>query len=447
MIQELVTATRMAVESRMSIADMDSILDAYVSGGQPSYTGKLVGPKNAMGISAVYSSVSILADDFAAMPLLTYQWTDPGKSREQLRQHYLWTLFMEEANPRMSAFEFKQLMETYRNLWGNCVAEIETNGRGQVTALWPWRADRVSMRLEDPGDVRSRVFYIYRPMDAAHQPIVALADDIFHVRNISLDGVSGLSQIEVHRQTLGLLMAQTESAARFYGNGMHVNGVLAHPGKLGKGAEENLRESMRKYVGLTNAHRLLILEEGLEYKEVGMKMADAQFIEHMKYNAEEVARIFKIPPHKLGLPTLSTNNNIEQLAIDYLQSTQFPITQNWVNRIAISLLSSRDRKTIHMEPDFTKLMMADHTARAAYYNAMKWVLSADEIRQREGYNPLPDKLGELPRAALNTAPLDSDAAQTGNVSAPGGDSDPSDDRVKPTKNRKVKPNEQSSSNS
>jgi HK97 family phage portal protein len=421
MIRELITATRLAVENRMSIADMDSILDMMVAGGTPSYTGKLVNQKSALGIPAVYTCVSILADDFATMGLIPYRWTDPGKAREQARDHYLWPLLTEEANPRMSAFEFLQAMETWRNLWGNCFAEIEINGRGQVQALWPWRADRVQIILENPADPRSPVWYAYRPMDAAQAPIVAPADRILHIRNLSVDGVTGLSPIEVHRQTMGLMMAQTESAARFYGNGMQVKGSLEHPGKLTKTAEANLRESMKAYTGLQNSHRLLILEEGMKYKEVGMKMEDAQFIQQMEYNGEDVCRIFKVPQHKAGYLDRATNNNVEQMAIDYVGTTQLPIQTNWAGRIHVWLLSQRDRRTVFTEPNYLKLMMADHTARAAYYNAMKWALAVDEIRQREGYNPLPDGLGELPRVPLNTAPIDSEVAKTGNQTTPAGD--------------------------
>lgn len=429
MIRELVTATRMAVESRMSIADMDSIMDMMTSGGTPSYTGKLVGQKNSMGIPAVYACVSVLADDFAATPLLPWRWTDPGKSRDQARDHYLWPLLTEEANPRMSSFEFKQVMETWRNLWGNCVAEVDINGRGQVTALWPWRADRVQIRIENPADPRSPVWYVYMPMDVSAKPIVMPADRMLHIRNISLDGVVGLTQVEVHRQTLGLLMAQTENAGRFYANGMQVKNVLEHPGKLSKTAEANIRESMKQYTGLNNSHRLLIMEEGMKYTEIGMKMADAQFIEQSKMGAEDVARVYKVPGHKIGLLDRATNNNIEQLSIEYTTTTQFPITANWAGRIHCSLLSERDRKTIFVEPDFTKLMMADAKARAAYYNAMKWVLAADEIRLKEGYNPLPDGYGTLPRVALNTAPMDSEIAQTGKQNTTGGTSEPTDERV------------------
>lgn len=409
MIREMMTAVRHAVENRMSLTEFDSMLDMMSSGGQPSYTGKMVEPKNAMAIAAVWACVTILADDFAALPLLPRRWTVPGVSSEPARDHYLWPLFTEEANPRMSSFEFKQAMETWRNLWGNCFAEMEMNGRGQVVALWPWRPDRVKVVLENPSDPRSRVWYAYYPLNGG-KPITVPADVMFHVRNISLDGVVGLSPIEVHRQTLGISMAQTEHKGRFFGNGMIVKGVLEHPGRLGTKALASLRESMSEYTGLSNAHRLLILEEGAKYKDIGMKMEDAQFLQSEKYTAEDAARIYKMPGHKIGLLDRATNNNVEQLSIDYTVTTQFPIVTNWSGRIHCSMLSARDRRVIFMEPDFNKLMMADHTARAKYYDSLKYVFSPDEIRQREGYNPLPDGLGKLPRVPLNTVPIDSDLA-------------------------------------
>ncbi len=413
MIRELVRSTRQAIERRMSLSDFDAILDMLASGGSPSYTGKMVGPRNAMGVIAVWDCVSILADDFAALPLPVNRWIEPGVSREQARDHYLWHLFMEEANPHLSAFEFKQSMEAWRNLWGNCYAEMEMNGRGQIVNLWPWRPDRVKVWLENPNDPRSNVWYSYIPMNTNQKPITLPADRMFHVRNISLDGIVGMSPIEVHRQTLGISMAQTENRGRFYGNGMTVKGSLTHPGKISDKALNSLKDSMKEYTGLQNSHRLLILEEGMEYKDVGMKMDDAQWVEDNKMTGHDICRIFKMPLHKVGYMEDATNNNIEQLSIDYVACTRIPIDTNWCGRIHHSMLSARDMKTIFVDPDYSKLMMADATARAAYYNAMKYILSPDQILNKEGYNPLPNGLGKFPRVPLNTAPMDSEAAKTG----------------------------------
>lgn len=411
MIREMVTAVREAVETRMSISDLDAMLDMAASGGQPSYTGKMVSPKNAMAIAVEWACVSTLADDFATTPFHPCRWIDPDISSMKARDHYLWKIWMEEANPRMSSFDFKQAMETWRSLWGNCFAEMEVNGRGQIMNLWPWRPDRVRAILEDPGDPRSQIWYAYHPMDSSLKPIVLPADRMFHVRNISTDGIMGLSPIEVHRQTMGISMAQTENVGRFYGNGMQVKGALEHPGRLSPKAEQSLRDSMKQYVGLSNAHRLLILEEGMKYKEVGMKFEDAQYIASAKLTAEDICRINKMPLYKVGMLDRATNNNIEQLAIDYTSTTQLPIIANYAGRVHLSMLSTRDRKSIFMEPDFSHLLMADHVARAKFYDSMKFWIAPDEFRRREGYNPIEGGWGRLPRVQSQTVPIDSDIAQ------------------------------------
>lgn len=404
----LIRATREAVEKRMSITDFDAILDMLASGGSPTYSGKLVSPRNAMGVSAVYACVSLVADDFATLPLLIYRWLEPDVSRERARDHYLWPLFTEEANARQSAYEFKQSMETWRNLWGNCFAEIEMNGRGQVLALWPWRADRVKVWAANPADVRSEIFYTYFPLDTQQKPITVPADRMFHVRNISIDGLVGLSPIEVHRQQVANMLAKQEHLGKFYANGAVIKGILSHPGKLGEKGQESLRASMKYYQGVSNAHRMMILEEGMKYEDVGMPMQDAQFVEMMNFDATDIARIYKVPPHKIGQLDRATNNNIEQQSIDYIQTTHMSIGSNWCGKIHASLLSARERQTIFAAQDYTYLMMADHTARANYYRAMQGILSPDQILEKEGYNPLPNGLGKLPRVPLNTIRIDED---------------------------------------
>lgn len=414
---DIVRAFRQSVERRMSISDFDGVLDMIAGGGAPSYTGKLVSPRNALTVSAFWACVNVLADDFATLPLLTYRWIRPGESREEARDHYLWELLQNEANPRMSAHRFKKVMETWRCLWGNAYAEIEINGRGQVTALWPWRPDRVKVWLEDPNDVRSRVFYSYIPMDRSKKPVTLPEDQILHVRGTSTDGIVGLSLVEVHRQAIGLSMAMQENTARFYGRGATVSGVLKHPGKLGVKGVESLREWLKQFSGVGNAHRTMILEENMDYQQVGMKLSDAQYIETANLGINDMARICKVPAHRINQLDKATNNNIEQLAMEYVQFTLGPNAANWTSEIHCSMLSGRERQNIFVEPDYTYLLMADHASRAAYYQALGNLaaLSPDDIRHVEGWNPLPGGVGKMPRAMVNTAPLGSPQATNPNL--------------------------------
>lgn len=420
-MMNLVRATRQAIERRMSISDFDAMLDMFSGGGGvPSYTGKLVSPQNAMGVAAFWACVNVLADDFATLPILAYRWIQPGISREEARDHYLWPLMTEEANPRMPAHRFKKQMETWRNVWGNCYAEVETNGRGQVTALWPWRPDRVKVWLDNPNDVRSQIYYSYVPLDRSQKPITVSQDQMLHVRGTSLDGIMGISVIEAHRHTLSLPMAMTEFSGRFYSNGASVRGVLQHPGKLGDKARASLEESMNKYRGLSNSHRLLILEESMEYKETAMPLRDAQFIESLNHSSETIASIMKVPQHRIGLLARSTNNNIEQQSMEYNLYTMGPNAANWCGEAHSTLLSARERDSIFLEPDFRYLLAADHSARAAYYTAMGNVgaFAPDDFRHLEGKNPLPGGIGKTPRVPLNTAPLGSEKANNPNVGKP-----------------------------
>ena len=408
----LVRATREAIERRMSISDFDGVLDMIAGGGAPTYTGKLVGPRNALGVSAYWACVNVLADDFATLPTLPYRWIEPGISRQEARDHYLWPLLTEEANPRMSAHDFKKQMETWRNVWGNCFAEIEFSGRGQVKALWPWHPDRTKVWLKDPNDVRSEVFYTYVPRDRTVKPVTLSQYQVLHVRGTSLDGIIGLSPVEVFRQTLALRMAKTEFSGRFYSNGARINGTLNAPGKVTEKSEKSIRESMEKYRGLSNSHRLMILEDGMAYKEMTMPLKDAQFLESMNFDDEDIARIMKVPQHRIGLLARSTNNNIVQQSMEYVQYTLGPNAANWCGRLHCSLLSARERDSVFLEPNYDYLLQGDPEMRSKLYTvgAATGAFSPDDIRHGEKKNPLPNGLGKLPRVPLNTAPLGSDAA-------------------------------------
>jgi HK97 family phage portal protein len=410
----IIRAYRQAVERRMSISDFDSILDMIAGGGNPSYTGKLVGPKNALSITAFFSCVNILADDFATLPIKTYTWSKPGKytDREEDREHYLWDLLLDEANPHMSAHRFKRIMEGWRNIWGNAFAEIEMNGRGQITALWPWHPDRTKVWLRDPNDIRSDVMYSYMPLNQNDKPFTVNQDRILHIRGTSIDGITGLSPVTVFRQQLAVQSAMTEFAGRFYGNGASIKGIVTMQGKLGTKAEISIRESMEKYRGLENAHRMMILEEGMTYVNNAMPLTDAQFLESMQFGGEDICRMFKVPQHRAGFHSASTNNNITQLAMEYVQYTLGPNAMNWIGEIKTSLLSQRERLSTFLEPDFDYLLSGDPVQRAELYSKLSQygALSPDDVRYKEKLNTLPGGIGKTPRVPLNTAPLGSEMA-------------------------------------
>jgi HK97 family phage portal protein len=401
-------ASAWQIGAGLSLSDFDRVLD-QLYGGQPSYTGKLVSQSNSLGVDTVWACVSVLSGDLATLPFLTYRYLDNGLSKEPARDHYLWGLLTEEANPELTAWRWKLLMQTWLLLWGNSYSEIEISGRGQVTGLWPWRPDRTTVTRA--GGPFGPLEYWYTMRDGKKMGPVP-ADRMLHLRGLSMDGVMGLSPIEAHRQTVGMSMAILEHGGRTFGNGAVPLGVLQHPGKLSPKAGQSLESSwLNRHQGLDNTARIAILEEGMEYKEVGMKMVDAQYIQSAGLTNEAIARIFNMPQHKIGILTHATFSNIEHMSLDYVLGTIAPWAANWHQEIERSLLSARERQTITVRPNYRQRLRGDHTAMAAFISQLvdRGILSADEVREEFlDMNPQSGGVGRDYYKALNMAPVAED---------------------------------------
>ena len=401
----LVKRAYQTVAAGLSLSDFDRVLDAMY-GGQPSYSGKSVSQQNSLGVPTVWACTNVLSSDIATIPFVTYRKVKDGK--EPAPDHYLWRLLLQESNPELTAFRFKQIMQTWLCLWGNAYAEIEISGRGQVVGLWPWRPDRTSVWRQ--GGPFGQLMYTYTMQD--NRKFTVPHDRMLHIRGMSLDGVMGLSPIEAHRQTVGLSMAMLEHTARFYANGARPLGVLEHPGKLSPKAEQSLKDSWAKgHEGLSNAHRVAILEEGMKYQEVGIKPVDAQYIQTAGLTQEDIAAIYNMPQYKVGILTHATFSNVEWLGLDYILGTCNPWTTNWHQEIERSCLSAREQETILVRPNFKSRLRGDHAAMSKFITDLwgRGIITADEAREEYlDMNPLPDGVGKLTYVPVNMAPAGED---------------------------------------
>lgn len=416
---DLVRRASRQIEQRLSIAELDHWMDMGQTGA-PTYTGKLVSQQNALQVSAVWACIRIRANDIARLPLIPYQRLNPGL--EPATEHYLWPLCQHEANPRQTAFRFRHQMQTWLDLAGNSYAEIEMNGRGQVTGLWPWRPDRVKIFRVDKS-LESPLVYRYKFDD---QTTVDLpGDHILHLRGLGLDGIMGLSPIDTHKQTVGYSQGITEYGARFFSNGARPLGVLEYPGTLSDKAKANLAESFaNSHQGLSNAHRIAILEEGAKFNEVGSTMVDAQYLEQMKFTIEDFSRIYGVPLHRLSSLDQATNNNIEQQDKNYIDDCLGPLANNWEQEMEFSLLSERDRDQYCVRFKLRNLMRGDMAGQAVFYGALvdRGVLVQNEVREELDFNPLPGKFPTIPWKNAAMIPA-------------------SDDTYKPTAAQQPKPQE------
>lgn len=392
----------------LSLADYE----AWAAMGltSPSAAGVSVSTEGSLRLAAVWACVRVLSQTMASLPLVVYERLDRGKRRAP--DHPLWELLHNEPNPLMTSYEWRQALMGHLALWGNAYSEIEMSGAGQVVALWPLRPDRM-VEVWRTGD---GLRYRYELPDG--ERVVLSGERVFHVRGLSSDGVLGYSPIATTRQAVALGLAAEEFGARFFGNDARPGGVLQHPGVLGDQAHGRLQKSWEsRHGGLARSHRVAILEEGMTYQQIGIPPEDAQFLETRKFQAEEIARVFGVPAHKVGLLDRATFSNIEHQSIEFVTDTVRPYAVQWEQAILSRLMGRGDRGRYFAEFLVDGLLRGDTVSRYQAYATGRqngW-LSANDIRELENMNPVDG--GDVYLVPLNMVPAESVAGGQWSVSS------------------------------
>ena len=358
----------------------DRVID-IVTSGHASKAGRTVTPESSLRVSAVSAAVALRAETMASLPLITYE--RDGDLRTVARSHPNYKILHDRPNTEISAFQFREMMQTWLDLYGNAYAEIVISG-GQVIALWPILPTRVSPTRTD--GVKS-----YRITLASGEQVTLPAHRVLHLMDRSLNGLVGLSKIGLARESIGLAMAAEEYGARLFDSDARPGGVLEHPGKLGDTAIKNLRESWDStHGGLQNAHRMAILEEGMKFNATSIPPDDAQFLETRKFQISDIARMFRVPPHMIGDLERATFSNVEEQSRNFVQYTALPIARRWESEINRSLFTDRSR--FFAEYLFDGLLRGDvKTRTAGYAMGRQWGwLSVNDVRRLENMNPIDD---------------------------------------------------------
>lgn len=383
--------------ANISLAEWDLILQQTTSA---SATGRSVTPGTALGSVAVFACVTILTDTIASLPLPVYRRL-AGGGKEKAPEHPLYNILHDQPNPEMTSMEFRETLVGHLALWGNAYAEIQWDPYTQdVLALWPLRPDHMSVGRRENG----QLYYEYRMPDG--RPKVFAKELILHLRLWGGDGLIGYSPISMARQAIGLTLAAEEYGARFFGNDSRPGGVLKHPGKLTPDGAKRLREGWElAHKGLTQSNRVAVLEEGVEWQQIGLPPEDAQFLQTRGFQTAEIARLFRIPPHMIADVERSTSwgTGIEQQSIGFAVYTILPWTTRIEQRMQMSLLDPAERRTYFVEHLITGLLRGDVKTRYDAYSIGRnngW-LNADEIREMENMNPIPDGAGQVYWQSMN----------------------------------------------
>ena len=387
------------LERRYSLSDMDRDMDLLVA-GRNTATGVSITEKTALQSVAVFACVRILSETLASIPLPLYRRITP-RSKRRAYEHPLYSLLHDAPNPEMTSFNFREALMAHLVLWGNAYAEIDWDmDKGRPRALWPLLPNKMRVKREKDG-----LYYYYRLPDG--QEIILPAIKVLHIPGLGFDGMMGYSPIHMAREAIGLSLATEEFGARFFGNGAKPGGVLEHPGKLGTSAQDNLRKSWNEmHQGLSNQHRIAILEEGMKYHQVGIPPEDAQFLETRKFQRSEIASFFHIPPHMIGDLEHATFSNIEHQGIEFVVYTMRPWFVRWEQVISKKLLWPDERKDYFAEFLVEGLLRGDVESRyKAYSVGRQWGwLSANDVRELENMDPLPENQGNIYYVPMNMLP-------------------------------------------
>ncbi len=370
-------------------------------------SGKAVTQRSAMQMTAVYSCVRILSEAIASLPLHLYRYTD-SCGKEKATDSPLYFLLHDEPNPEMTSFVFRETLMTHLLLWGNAYAQIIRNGKGEVTALYPLMPDRMTVDRDENG----RLYYEYT-VSTDDAPInkkstVRLPPfDVLHIPGLGFDGLVGYSPIAMAKNAIGMSIACEEYGSKFFANGAAPSGVLEHPGTIKD--PSRVRESWTQtFGGSSNAHKVAVLEEGMKYTPISISPEQAQFLETRKFQIDEIARIFRVPPHMVGDLEKSSFSNIEQQSLEFVKYTLDPWVSRWEQNLVRSLLTTDEKKKYFIKFNVDGLLRGDYQSRMNGYATARqngW-MSANDIRELENLDRISaEEGGDLYLINGNMLPL------------------------------------------
>ena len=253
---------------------------------------------------------------------------------------------------------------------------------------------------------------------------------MLHIPGLGFDGLVGYSPIAMAKNAIGMAIACEEYGAKFFANGAAPGGVLEHPGTIKD--PQRVRESWQStFGGSGNANKIAVLEEGMKYTPIGISPEQAQFLETRKFQINEIARIFRVPPHMVGDLEKSSFSNIEQQSLEFVKYTLDPWVIRWEQSIQRSLLSKDEKAVYFVKFNLEGLLRGDYQSRMNGYAIGRqngW-MSANDIRELENLDRIPEEDGgDLYLINGNMLPLQN-AGAFANINTDNGKEEKSDEEV------------------
>ncbi|ERK18608.1 Phage portal protein [Pantoea sp. AS-PWVM4] len=376
-----------------------------------TYTGKRVSSQKAMRLTAVFGCVRVLAESVGMLPCNLYKIT--GNAKQKAASERLSKVLSMKPNDYMTPQEFWELVIVCLCLRGNFYA-YKVKALGEVVELLPI----------DPGCVAPKLNSQWQPVYQVTFPDgstdVLGQDDIWHVRTLTLDGLVGLNPIAYAREAISLGLATEEHGARLFSNGAVTSGVLRTDQTLTDAAYGRLKKDFEdRHLGLSNAHRPMILEMGLDWKSMGLDNEDSQFLETRKFQLEEICRLFRVPMHLVQNTDRATFSNIESLGIGFINYSLVPYLTRIEQRINIGLVRESKQGAFYAKFNAGALLRGDMKSRfEAYSTGINWgIYSPNDCRELEDLNPRQG--GDVYLTPMNMTTKPSDGGSSAKQEEPG----------------------------
>lgn len=380
--------------------------------GESTYTGKRVDADSALQMSAVWSCVRILSESVGMLPWAIYEKQKNGNSQKV--DHDLTSVLVESPNYDMTDVELKEAGVVSLALAGNSYALRETRGDGSLISLYPLCADDVTPQRSENGTIS----YKY---EEDGKCTVYPQEKIWHVKGFGSNGLIGFNPVSVMRQAIGLGLALEEFNARFFRQGARSSGIVKVPNWLEDKQRQQAKKILsEKYEGVENAHKLMLLEGGMEFVSTTMPLEDAQFLQSRGFSVDEICRIYRVPPHMVAKLDRATFASLEQMSMEFAIFTLQPYLTRIERSASKWLFTPKDKGRFCVKFNLDALLRADSKARAEFYASMlqNGVYSRNEVRALENMNQVDGQGMNEYTVQSNMAPLEQLAALVAANSVP-----------------------------
>lgn len=365
---------------QFSLTDHQKLSSVF--GMNRSHAGKSVTENAAMGVTTVWACTRLLSETMGAMPSGIFRYEKSGNATK-VDDHSLYEILIEQPNSDMNGLEAREARTANLALHGNSYSIIDRRGSGDVVSLYP-----VPTRSVQPKRDESTNWQLMYGIPDRGKVEWYPAEKIWHTKLFSFNGIHGLSPIAYAREAMGLALAGEEFNARLFGNGLMPSARISIPQWLTTEQRVIANDKLQKmHAGLENMQKGMLLEGGMTVESGLISPDDAQFLQLRQFTVIELCRLMGIKPHMVASLEQATNNNIEQLSLEFVMYSMMPYMRR-EEMAARKLFKPADRSQFFYRYNADGLLRADSAARAQLYSIMlqNGVFTRNEVRALENRN-------------------------------------------------------------